>query len=92
LGKTKLGLIGIGGIGQLHLKHALRLTNAELYSVADTAKSVLDRAKALGVKRTYTDYNEMLKDPQLDAVLIALPTHLHLQCARAAAEAKKHIL
>jgi myo-inositol 2-dehydrogenase/D-chiro-inositol 1-dehydrogenase/scyllo-inositol 2-dehydrogenase (NAD+) len=89
---TKLGLIGIGGIGQLHLKHALRLANAEVCSVADTAKNALDRAKALGVKNTYTDFNVLLKDPQLDAVLIALPTHLHLQCARAAAEAKKHVL
>jgi predicted dehydrogenase len=89
---TKLGLIGIGGIGQLHLKHALRLADAEVYSVADTAKAALDRAKVLGVKKTFTDYHEMLKDSQLDAVLIALPTHLHLQCALAAAEAKKHIL
>jgi predicted dehydrogenase len=88
---TKLGLIGIGGIGQLHLKHALKLSNAQVWSVADTSKPVLERAKALGIKNTYINYNEMLKDPQLDAVLIALPTHLHLQCASAAAEAKKHV-
>jgi predicted dehydrogenase len=87
----KLGLIGAGGIGQIHLKHGLMLAGAEVAAVADTAKSALDKAKALGVKNTYTDYAELLKDPQIDAVLIALPTHLHLKCARQAAEAKKDI-
>jgi predicted dehydrogenase len=33
----------------------------------------------------------MFKDPQIDAVLISLPTHLHLECANQAAEAKKDI-
>ncbi len=89
--KTKLGLIGVGGIGQLHLKHALKLPNAEVYSVADTSKSALQVAKALGVKNTYADYTEMLKEPELDAVLIALPTHLHLKAANETAEAKKHV-
>ena len=88
---VKLGLIGIGGIGQLHLKHALMLKNAEVVAVADTNKTALEGAKKLGVKNTYTDYGEMLKNPYVDAVLIAVPTHLHLKCARDAAEAKKHV-
>ena len=88
---VKLGLIGLGGIGQTHLKHALMLRGAEVYSAADISKNALETARELGVKNTFTDYSEMLKDPQLDAVIVALPTHLHLKCARAAAEAKKHI-
>lgn len=87
----KLGLIGLGGIGQLHLKHALMLKGAEVYAVADISKNALESARELGVKNTFTNYSEMLKDPGLDAVLIALPTHLHLKCALEAAEAKKHI-
>ncbi len=87
----KLGIIGIGGIGQLHLKHGLMLSNAEVTAVADTAKPALERAKALGIKNTYSDYTELLKNPEIDAVLIALPTHLHLKCAQQAAEAKKDI-
>ena len=88
---VKLGFVGLGAIGQLHLKHGLKLANAEVVAVADTSKSALERAKASGVKTTYTDYNEMFKDPQVDAVLISLPTHLHLKCASQAAEAKKDI-
>ncbi len=89
--KVKLGLIGLGGIGQLHLKHAFMLKGAEVYAAADISKNALETARELGVKNTFTDYSEMLKDPQLDAVVVALPTHLHLKCAVEAAEAKKHV-
>ncbi len=91
MGTVKLGLIGLGAIGQLHLKHALMLPDAEVVAVADTAKNALDRAKTLGVKNVYTDYGELLQNQEVEAVLIALPTHLHLKCARQAAEAKKNI-
>jgi UDP-N-acetylglucosamine 3-dehydrogenase len=91
LKNVKLGIVGLGAIGQLHLKHGLKLANAEVVAVADTAKPALERAKAFGVKTTYTNYADMLKDPQVDAVLISLPTHLHLKCASQAAEAKKDI-
>ncbi len=89
--KTRLGIIGLGYIGQLHLRHALKLPNAEVVAVADTASRALERAKALGVKNLYKDYTEMLKSPEVDAVLISLPTHLHLKCSQEAAEAKKAI-
>ena len=88
---VKLGIVGLGAVGQLHLKHGLKLANAEIVAVADTAKSALERAKASGVKNTYSDYNEMFKNPEVDAVLISLPTHLHLKCASQAAEAHKDI-
>jgi len=88
---VKLGIIGLGYIGQLHLKNALRLANAEVAAVADTSPKALERAKALGVKNLYADYAEMLRDPQVDAVVVSLPTHLHLRCARQVAEAKKDI-
>lgn len=81
----------MGAIGQLHLKHALKLANAEVVAVADTSSVALERAKDLGIKKTFTDYTEMLKDPQVDAVLISVPTHLHLKCAQQVAESKKDI-
>lgn len=92
MNKTKLGLIGLGYIGKVHLRHCLRLDNANLVAVSDLSKKALKTARAAGVKKTYTNYEQLLGDPEVDAVIIALPTHLHLQCARQAAEAKKHIL
>jgi predicted dehydrogenase len=86
-----LGIVGLGYIGQLHLRHALKLPNAEVLAVADTSPKALEKAKALGVKDTFKDYNEMLKNPEIDAILISLPTHLHLKCTQQAAEAKKAV-
>jgi predicted dehydrogenase len=90
--KIKLGLIGLGYIGKIHLRNSLKLTNANLIAVSDISRRALNEAKKDGVKKTYTNYEQLLKDPQVDAVIIALPTHLHLECAKQAAEAKKHIL
>jgi len=64
----------------------------KLAAVADISKNALNKAKKAGVSNTYTDYQELLNNPQIDAVIIALPTHLHAKCAIAAAEAHKHIL
>lgn len=90
--KVRLGLIGLGYIGKTHLRNSLRLANASLEAVADVSKRALNDAKKDGVKKTFTSYEQLLEDPQIDAVIIALPTHLHLNCAKKAAEAKKHVL
>lgn len=87
-----MGLIGLGYVGKIHLMNCLKLENARLTAVADISKKALRKAKALGVPYTYQDYNELLKNPDMDAVIIALPTHLHAESAKAAAENHKHIL
>ena len=87
----KLGIIGLGYIGQIHLRHSLRLPNAEVTAVADVSKKALKKAKSAGVKKTFTNYEDLMKDSEIDAVIIALPTHLHLQCAKKAAESQKNI-
>jgi predicted dehydrogenase len=89
--KVGLGIIGLGYIGNVHLRHALKLKNANLVAVSDVSKKALKNAKDAGVKKTFENYEQLLKDPEIDAVIIALPTHLHLRCANRAAEEKKHI-
>jgi UDP-N-acetylglucosamine 3-dehydrogenase len=90
--KVKLGLIGLGYIGKVHLQNCLKLDSAELVAVSDISKKALNKAKKLGAQKTYTDYEVLLNDKSIDAVIIALPTHLHLLCAKQAAEAGKHVL
>jgi UDP-N-acetylglucosamine 3-dehydrogenase len=79
-------------MGNIHLQNALRLQKARLVAVADISRKALVKASNMGVRKTYNDYKELLKDAEVDAVIIALPTHLHLECARQAAEAGKDIL
>ena len=92
MNKVRLGLIGLGYVGTIHLRNCLKLDNAKLVAVSDLSKKALRTAKETGVKKTFTDYEQLLKDPDIDAVIVALPTHLHLQCAKKAADAKKHII
>jgi len=91
LRKAKIGLVGAGSIGRIHLLNCHHLRNAELVSVADTSKEALGFAKAMGVTSVRKDYNELLNDPSIDAVIISLPNFLHCECATRAAEAGKDI-
>jgi|SRR5271157_2446439 len=89
--KVGLGIIGLGYVGNIHFRHAQKLANTQLVAVSDVSKKSLNKAKNAGVKKTYMNYEELLRDPEVDSVIIALPTQFHLQCALKAAEAKKHI-
>jgi myo-inositol 2-dehydrogenase / D-chiro-inositol 1-dehydrogenase len=88
---VKIGVIGLGYIGQLHLKNCKRIPNAKVVAVADVSERILQTAKKTGIRKTYKNYEELLRDNEIDAVIIGLPTHLHLRCARLAAEAGKDI-
>jgi len=89
--KMKLGLIGLGYIGRVHLYNCLNLESAKLQAVSDISRKALKLAEKVGVKKTYNDYSKLLNDDSIDAVIIALPTHLHASCVKEAAEAGKHI-
>jgi predicted dehydrogenase len=85
-----LGIIGLGYIGQTHLRNSLKLPNCKVIGVADISRKALLYPKELGLK-TFTNYEDLLKEPAVDAVIIGLPNHLHSQCVKKAAEAGKNI-
>jgi len=89
--KINLGIIGLGFIGKVHLRNCLNLKSAKVVAAADISKRTLKYAQEFGVKRLFTDYRELLKQPDIDAVIISLPTYLHAPCAINAAEEGKHI-
>jgi predicted dehydrogenase len=90
----RMGIIGIGWAGQRQFQ-AVRELNGRvtLTAVADSDEVFL-RAKAaeLGVEAVYTDYRDLLNEPDIDAVSICTPHDLHCEMAVAAAQAGKHIL
>ena len=91
LKKVKIGLIGLGSMGSVHLSNCIKMKNVEVIAVADKSKRALIYAKNIGIKNIYTNYEEIIKDKNIDALIISLPNFLHKDCAIAAAEAGKHI-
>ena len=82
----------MGYIGKVHLRNILNLKSAGLIAVSDTSEKALANARKTGIRKTFTDSHKLLADPDIDAVIIALPTYLHKDLATEAAEAGKHIL
>jgi predicted dehydrogenase len=89
--KVRLGLIGLGYIGKVHLRNCLNLKSAKLTAVCDISRKALRHARKMGVKNTFTDYQQLLSDDSIEAVIIALPTYLHASCVKEAAKAGKDI-
>lgn len=92
--KTKLGIIGLGGIAQLvHLPNFSRMSNVVLTSVSEINKNRLHTlADKFNIPERYVDYNELLEKSDVEAVVIATPTNTHKEVAIACLKAKKDIL
>ncbi len=91
--KIKVGIIGTGRIGKLHAENiAYNIPQAEIKAVADIyADSAREWAHSLGIENVYTDYHDILNDPEIEAVLICSSTNTHAQITVEAANAGKHI-
>ncbi|KAF7554391.1 hypothetical protein G7046_g6835 [Stylonectria norvegica] len=89
--------VACSGLGRMGARHALNLQNrtprAELVAVFTPEPREADwaRSNLHGVK-IYTDYDEMLKHPGLEAVVVATVTTAHAEQAIKAIEANKHVL
>ncbi|MEW6528187.1 MAG: Gfo/Idh/MocA family oxidoreductase [Spirochaetota bacterium] len=90
--KIHVGFIGLGRIADLHFLGYKNNKYAKLYAVCDiNQKLVEQRAKQWHATAAYTDYNDLLNDPHIDAVEILTPHLLHEPVVIAAAKAGKHI-
>jgi len=91
--KIKVGVIGNGGISGVHLAGYRQNPNVEIYALCDINEvNMSRRAEENGVTRLFTDYREMVKLPELDAVSVCTWNSAHAQCTIAALEAGKHVI
>jgi myo-inositol 2-dehydrogenase/D-chiro-inositol 1-dehydrogenase len=90
--KVGVAVVGVGFVGgQAHAPSFKKIEGSELVALcARTEKRVKPLAENLGVKY-YLDYDELLADPKLDAVVIAVPTPLHFDLAMKAIKKGKHV-
>lgn len=93
--RINVGVIGLGRIGKLHAEHlALRIPEANLAAISEIKKQLdaaKDFAERFRVPQVTKDHHEILRNPDIDAVVICTPTNTHSQIIAEAAQAGKHI-
>ena len=90
---VRFGLIGFGAWGSHHARAIVESPRAELIGIAaHSEKSQAAAREAHPGVSVVSDYRELLDDSSIEAVTVALPTHLHHSVGRAVLEAGKHLL
>ncbi len=90
--KVKFGLVGYGYWGPNFARDITESKNGELKYIADFNENALIKAKVKYPSALVTNnYQEILGDPEVDAVVVATPTKTHYQVAKEAILAGKHV-
>lgn len=92
--RLKIGVLGAGLIAQAaHFDACRKATNAELAAICDASAELLQRMAAIHEPgKTFLRYADMLADPAIDAVLLAVADQFHVPLALQALQAGKHVL
>jgi predicted dehydrogenase len=92
--RLRIGVLGAGQIAQAaHFESCTKARNADLYGICDVADDLRQRmAITHGAEKQFSDYDTMLADPDVDAVIIATSDAFHVPAAKRALEAGKHVL
>ena len=91
--KIGIGIIGAGAIGYEHIQLYRTSEYAEVLGIVTrTEEHAKKCAEKFGIESWYTDYQELLKRDDIQAVSICTPNYLHKQMVVDAAAAGKHIL
>jgi myo-inositol 2-dehydrogenase/D-chiro-inositol 1-dehydrogenase len=90
---VKIGIVGLGRLGRIHARNLTRrIEHVELLAICDDNESNLKECQEdLSVANAYSSYASMLKNPEIDAVVIVTPSALHCTQIEAALEAGKHV-
>jgi predicted dehydrogenase len=89
-----VGVVGCGFVGRgAHVPSFAGIDGARLVAVADADEKRRNKVvKKYQVESSYDDYAKLMNDPNVDAVIVALPTPLHVPASLAAIEAGKHVI
>ncbi|HLK59212.1 MAG TPA: Gfo/Idh/MocA family oxidoreductase [Chthonomonadaceae bacterium] len=91
--QLKWGILGTGKIAETFAKGIAGSKTGKLIAVGSRAQETADKfGTTYDVPRRYPTYTELLADPEVDAIYISLPNHLHAEWTIRCAEAGKHIL
>ena len=89
-----VGIVGLGFVGRgAHVPAMADIEEAKLVAVADLDERRRDKVqRKYGIESAYRSDDDLIADPAVDLVVVAVPTPLHADVARKAIEAGKHVL
>lgn len=92
--KIRFGIVGAGAVSDFHHVPGIRVDpRAELVAVCDPNRELLEqRRRDWSVDKLYTDYADLARDRNVDAVIIATPNDTHYAIAMACIEEGKHLM
>lgn len=83
----RVGIIGLGRMGMLHLMNCLKIDDVKVVAAADFSKKALSRAKSLGITNVYENFHDLYHhSSDIDAVVLSLPNFLHCESIKLALE------
>jgi predicted dehydrogenase len=89
---VRIGVIGVGQIGKHHLDNYSKIPDAQIVAIADINETEARRVAELHkIPDVYTDFRELLKRDDIEAVDVALHNNLHMPVTVAALEAGKNV-
>ena len=90
--RIRCGVIGLGWFGEHHVDALQQLPLVDVVAVCTRTESRLrDIADRYGVRKAFTDYHDLLADPDIDMVTIVTHVHDHVRPAVDALQAGKHV-
>lgn len=89
--KKKAAVIGYGGMGGWHTQHMLNSDVVELAGIYDIDEKKSELARSRGI-RAYSSREELLADPEIELVTVAIPNDVHEEVVIACLEAGKNVI
>lgn len=91
--KVKFGVVGASPMGMNHIRSIFHHPKLELVAICDKEKDRVEAAGAeTGVTALYTDWHDLIADPNVEAVVLCIPDGWHAEMTEAALAAGKDVL
>ena len=89
---VNVGVIGVGAMGENHVRVYHKMEEANLMGVSDVSERALKKIEKKYDAKGYTDYCELLANPEIEVVSVCVPTTFHHDVVMEAIKHKKHVL
>lgn len=89
---VNVGVIGVGAMGYNHARVYYKLEEANLVAVSDVSERTLNKVAKKYDAKGFTDYEDLLKDPEIEGVSVCVPTTFHHDVVMEAIKHGKHVL